>query len=252
MMTMMTLHHVRYSKKVPKWQMIENIAALTTMSDPWLAWERVRSNVLPAECSLGLTAPPAWAVPDSGAGGAATIGPRATTSSTCPLAFCKIRIACWCEMFASRAWLSMVRIWSFSWSRPSLQQDKKVKLKRKDLFLYSAVPNPLDRSNFKALYTSPPGRPAHSDTYSTSLGSILAKQQLCAKNIHSHFHRRLQPGNHLYSWVNWGVVERTKMPKLRNGSKGRIRTRALSIASPAFYHWATALHNTIRWHHCTL
>ena len=31
------------------------------------------------------------------------------------------------------------------------------------------------------------------------------------------------------------------MPKLRNGSKG-IRIRVLSIASPAFYHRATALH----------
>ena len=31
------------------------------------------------------------------------------------------------------------------------------------------------------------------------------------------------------------------MPKLRNGSKGTIQTRALSIASPAFCHWATAL-----------
>ena len=45
------------------------------------------------------------------------------------------------------------------------------------------------------------------------------------------------------SIVDWGVVKRTKMPKLRNGSRGRIRTRALSIASPAFHHWATALHD---------
>ena len=33
----------------------------------------------------------------------------------------------------------------------------------------------------KALYTSIPGRPVHSDTNSTSLGSILAMQQLRAK-----------------------------------------------------------------------
>ena len=39
-------------------------------------------------------------------------------------------------------------------------------------------------------------------------------------------------------------MERTKMPKLRNGSKCRIQTRALSIASPAFYHRATALHTS--------
>ena len=31
------------------------------------------------------------------------------------------------------------------------------------------------------------------------------------------------------------------MPNLRNGSKGRIQTRALSIVSPAFYRRATVL-----------
>ena len=31
------------------------------------------------------------------------------------------------------------------------------------------------------------------------------------------------------------------MPKRLNGSKGGIRTGALSITNPAFYHWATAL-----------
>ena len=36
---------------------------------------------------------------------------------------------------------------------------------------------------------------------------------------------------------NWGVLERTKMCKLRKVVKG-MRTQALSIASPAFYHWA--------------
>ena len=34
------------------------------------------------------------------------------------------------------------------------------------------------------------------------------------------------------------------MPKLRNGSKGGIRTRARSIASTAFYSLATELHRT--------
>ena len=43
----------------------------------------------------------------------------------------------------------------------------------------------------KALYTSPPGRPVHSDTNSSSLGSILAMQLLRAKIIHSHFHNGL-------------------------------------------------------------
>ena len=44
----------------------------------------------------------------------------------------------------------------------------------------------------KALYTSPPGKPVHSGTNSTSLGNILAMQQnLRAKTIHSYFHHRL-------------------------------------------------------------
>ena len=37
----------------------------------------------------------------------------------------------------------------------------------------------------------PPGSPIHSDTNSTSLGSILAMQQLHAKTNHSHFHHCL-------------------------------------------------------------
>ena len=57
-----------------------------------------------------------------------------------------------------------------------------------------------------------------------------------AKDIHIHFHHCLYPGTHLYSWVNLGIVDRTKMSKFRNGSKWGIRSQALSIASPAFYH----------------
>ena len=37
-------------------------------------------------------------------------------------------------------------------------------------------------------------------------------------------------------------IERKKMPNHRNGSKAGIRTRAHLIASPAFYRWATVLH----------
>ena len=41
------------------------------------------------------------------------------------------------------------------------------------------------------------------------------------------------------------LMERTKMPKLRNGSKGdsNLANRAHSIASPAFYCWAVATQN---------
>ena len=66
----------------------------------------------------------------------------------------------------------------------------------------------------KALYN------VRSGTNSTSLGSILTTKQLRANIIKSHFHHCLQPGSHLYSWVNWGFVDRIKLPQLRNRSKG--------------------------------
>ena len=52
------------------------------------------------------------------------------------------------------------------------------------MFLYSAVSSLLDRSK-RFTYTSPPGRPIHSDTNSASLGSILAMQELRAMTNHS-------------------------------------------------------------------
>ena len=96
-----------------------------------------------------------------------------------------------------------------------------VAIKGKGMFLYSAVSSPLDRSKRFTLYPLPPGRPVHSDTNSASQGSILAMQQLPAKTIHSHLpHHLLLPGIHLYRCVNRDVVERMKMPELRNGSMG--------------------------------
>ena len=47
-----------------------------------------------------------------------------------------------------------------------------------------AVSSPLDRS--KRFTLSSPGRPVHSDTNSTSLGSILATKQLRANTIFTH------------------------------------------------------------------
>ena len=35
----------------------------------------------------------------------------------------------------------------------------------------------------------------------------------------TYFHQCLQPGTNLYSWVNWGIVDETKMPRIQNGSK---------------------------------
>ena len=66
------------------------------------------------------------------------------------------------------------------------------------------------------------------------LGSILAMQQLCAKTnqsynisitVYSQLIGRCLGPTHVYSWVNWGVMERTKMPKLLNGTIGNSVTR---------------------------
>ena len=92
----------------------------------------------------------------------------------------------------------------------------------------------------KAHCTLPPGRPVHSDTNSSSLGSILAMLQLPAKIIHSYFHHHLQPGAHLYSLANWASCTEWKCPNFEMVANG-IRTRALSIACPEFYRWATKI-----------
>ena len=98
------------------------------------------------------------------------------------------------------------------------------------MVLYSAVSSPLDRS--KRFTLSSPGRPVHSDTvlgFSWKHSSHAA----IAQRLFTHISTTV-PGTHLYSLVDWGVVKWKKMPKLRNGNNG-VRTRALSIASPAFY-----------------
>ena len=87
-----------------------------------------------------------------------------------------------------------------------------------------------------------PGRPVHSDTNSASLGSIFYSSNNCTTTIFTHI---CPP---VYSQVLIYTAEATesswserKCPNFETVAKG-IRTRALSIASPAFYHWATALH----------
>ncbi len=58
-----------------------------------------------------------------------------------------------------------------------------------------------------------------SGTHSISLGIIQPCHNYCMKTIHPHIlHHCLQAGTHLCNWVNWGVVGRTKMHRLRNGS----------------------------------
>ena len=64
--------------------------------------------------------------------------------------------------------------------------------KDKGIFLYRTVSSPLDRSKRSTLFLP-------WQTCSTSLGTILATQQLHPKTINSHFHHRLQPGR--YSFI---------------------------------------------------
>ena len=61
---------------------------------------------------------------------------------------------------------------------------------KEEVYFYIAhVSSQLDHSKCCTLH--PLGRPVHCDTKLTSLGSILATQQLRAKTIHSRFNHRL-------------------------------------------------------------
>ena len=75
-----------------------------------------------------------------------------------------------------------------------------------------------------------PDRLVHSGSNSASLGSSLAMLQLLREDC-SHFHHRLYPATHLYSSVNWDIVERTKMPILRNGIKVDSKLGCLDCGS---------------------
>ena len=94
------------------------------------------------------------------------------------------------------------------------------------MFLYSAVSNPLDRSK---RFTLHPWQTCLRENYSVTLPPLSISR---------------------YSFLQPSGLRRhreTKMHKLQNGSKGRIRTRALSIDSQAFYRWATTLHKYIKY-----
>ena len=72
----------------------------------------------------------------------------------------------------------------------------------------------------KALYTSLPDRPVHSDTNSASPGTSLAMQQLSA-TTKSLTCPPLSIARYSFIQQSTGApMERTKMPNLRNGSKG--------------------------------
>ena len=81
-----------------------------------------------------------------------------------------------------------------------------------------------------------PGRPVHSGPNSTSLGSILAMQQLHVKTKSLIF-PPLSTAKYLFIQLS-GLRSHgeNNIAQSSKRCKGRIRTRTLSIASPAFYH----------------
>ena len=96
--------------------------------------------------------------------------------------------------------------------------------------LYSAVSSRLDRSKRCTLFALP-DRTVHSDTNSVSPGSILARQQLRA-NTKSLTFPPLYSQVLIYTAESTGAsMERTKMPNLRNGSKGDSNPGSLDCES---------------------
>ena len=81
----------------------------------------------------------------------------------------------------------------------------------------------------------------------------LAMLQYCANTIQYYLkysYHCLQPDTQLYSGVNWGIMERAQMPKLRNSSEGDSNPGSLDRESDnqTLYRWATSLH---RWQQLT-
>ena len=104
--------------------------------------------------------------------------------------------------------------------------------KGKGMVLYSAVSSPLDRS--KRFTLSSPGRPVHSDTvlgFSWKHSSHAAIAQRLFTHISTTVYSQVLIYTAESTEASWS--ER-KCPNFETVTAG-IRTRALSIASPAFY-----------------
>ena len=100
------------------------------------------------------------------------------------------------------------------------------------MVLYSAVSSPLDRS--KRFTLSSPGRPVHSDTvlgFSWKHSSHAAIAQRLFTHISTTVYSQVLIYTAESTEASWS--ER-KCPNIETVTMG-IRTRALSIASPAFY-----------------
>ena len=100
------------------------------------------------------------------------------------------------------------------------------------MVLYSAVSSPLDRS--KRFTLSSPGRPVHSDTvlgFSWKHSSHAAIAQRLFNHISTTVYSQVLIYTAESTEASWS--ER-KCPNFETVTQG-IRTRVLSIASPAFY-----------------
>ena len=110
--------------------------------------------------------------------------------------------------------------------------DMETALKGKGMVLDSAVSSPLDRS--KRFTLSSPGRPVHSDTvlgFSWKHSSHAAIAQRLFTHIATTVYSQVLIYTAESTEASWS--ER-KCPNFETVTT-RIRTRALSIASPAFY-----------------
>ena len=106
------------------------------------------------------------------------------------------------------------------------------KKKGKGMVLYSAVSSPLDRS--KRFTLSSPGRPVHSDTvlgFSWKHSSHASIAQRLSTHISTTVYSQILNYTAESTEASWS--ER-KCPNFETVTTG-IRTRTLSIASPAFY-----------------
>ena len=113
---------------------------------------------------------------------------------------------------------------------------------KKGMVLYSAVSSPLDRS--KRFTLSSPGRPVHSDTvlgFSWKHSSHAAIAQRLFTHISTTVYSQVLIYTAESTEASWS--ER-KCPNFETVTTG-IRTRALSIASPAFYQLSYRFHLAI-------
>ena len=130
-------------------------------------------------------------------------------------------------------WRSVLRLYGFDVKIPGFLATKHHPLRKsKGMVLYGAVSSPLDRS--KRFTLSSPGRPVHSDTvlgFSWKHSSHAAIAQRLFTHISTTVYSQVLIYTAESTEASWS--ER-KCPNFETVTTG-FRTRALSIASPAFY-----------------